>query len=83
MQMRRWCRFSKRTARLPSPSLTCGFTVPGMDGLPPIVLYDYQPGRSGEYPKKFLEGFYGYLHTDGYAGYNQVPGHSQILCKVQ
>ena len=24
MQMRRWCRFSKRTARLPSPSLTCG-----------------------------------------------------------
>ena len=33
----------------------------GMDGLPPIVLYDYQPGRSGEHPKKFLEGFHGYL----------------------
>ena len=28
----------------------------GMDGLPPIVLYEYQPGRSGEYPKKFLRG---------------------------
>ena len=37
----------------------------GMDGLPPIVLYEYQPGRSGEYPKKFLEGFHGYLHTAG------------------
>lgn len=31
----------------------------GMDGLPSIVLYDYQPGRSSEYPKKFLEGFHG------------------------
>src|SRR5699024_4084158 len=52
----------------------------GMDGLPPIVLYDYQPGRSGEYPKKFLEGFYGYLHTDGYAGYNQVPDITRCGC---
>ena len=71
MQMRRWCRSSKRTARPPSLSLTCGFTVPAWMG-PSIVLYEYQPGRSGEYPKKFLEGFRGYLHTDGYAGYNQV-----------
>lgn len=41
----------------------------GMDDLPPVVLYDYQPGRNGEYPKKFLKGFHGSLHTDGYAGY--------------
>src|SRR5699024_1335228 len=53
---------------------------PGMDGLPPIVLYEYQPGRSGEYPKKFLEGFHGYLHTDGYAGYNQVPDITRCGC---
>src|SRR5699024_4008552 len=52
----------------------------GMDGLPPIVLYEYQPGRSGEYPKKFLEGFHGYLHTDGYAGYNQVPDITRCGC---
>ena len=45
----------------------------GADGLPPIILFEYQPGRSGEYSKKFLQGFHGYLHTDGYAGYNQVP----------
>ena len=51
-----------------------------MDGLPPIVLYEYQPGRSGEYPKKFLEGFHGYLHTDGYAGYNQMSDITRCGC---
>lgn len=35
----------------------------GKDGLPPVVLFEYQPGRSGEYPKKFLERFTRYLHT--------------------
>ena len=52
----------------------------GMDGLPPIVLYDYQPGRSGEYPRSFWRGSYGYLHTDGYAGYNQVPDITRCGC---
>lgn len=40
---------------------------------PPIVLFDYQPSREGENPKKFLEGFKGYLHVDGYAGYHNIP----------
>ena len=44
----------------------------GADGLP-IVLYDYQPGRAGEYPRAFLAGFRGYLHVDGYAGYEGMP----------
>ena len=35
----------------------------------PVVLYEYQPTRSSAHPKAFLEGFKGYLHTDGYAGY--------------
>ena len=44
----------------------------GTDGLPGIVLYEYQPGRKGIYPKQFLEGFHGKLQCDGYQGYNQV-----------
>ena len=52
----------------------------GRDGKPPIILYEYQPGRSGEYPKKFLKGFHGYLHTDGYAGYNQLEGITRCGC---
>jgi len=38
----------------------------------PVVLYDYDPGRGQEVPKRLLEGFKGYLQTDGYDGYNAV-----------
>lgn len=37
-----------------------------------IVLYDYEPSRSGQVPVRLLEGFRGYLMTDGYDGYNAV-----------
>jgi len=38
----------------------------------PVVLYDYDPGRGAEVPKRLLAGFAGYLQTDGYDGYNAV-----------
>jgi transposase len=38
----------------------------------PVVLYDYDPGRGAGVPKRLLEGFTGYLQTDGYDGYNAV-----------
>ena len=31
-----------------------------------ITLYEHAPGRAGKYPEAFLEGFEGYLLTDGY-----------------
>lgn len=39
----------------------------------PIVLYDYQPDRKGNRPREFLEGFSGWLQTDGYSGYKSMP----------
>lgn len=36
----------------------------------PVVLYDYQPSRSGTCASRFLDGFQGLLHTDGYDGYH-------------
>jgi len=39
----------------------------------PIVLYEYQPSRGAKHPKEFLAGYKGYLHTDGYAGYHNLP----------
>jgi len=36
------------------------------------VLFEYDPSRSEEIPLRLLEGFSGYLQTDGYAGYNAV-----------
>jgi transposase len=37
---------------------------------PPIVLFDYQTTRAGKHPINFLSGYKGYIHIDGYAGYN-------------
>jgi len=46
----------------------------------PIYLYEYQTTRASKHPKRFLEGFKGYLHTDGYAGYNDIPGVTLVGC---
>lgn len=45
-----------------------------------IVLFEYQQGRSGDYAKKFLEGYEGYFVTDGYAGYNKVNNGIRCGC---
>lgn len=52
----------------------------GTDGLDPIILYEYQPGRSGQYPKSFLEGFSGMIQCDGYQGYNKVDDVTLVCC---
>jgi transposase len=44
----------------------------GNTGVSPMVLFEYQPTRSGEHARRFLEGFHGYLQTDGYSGYDKV-----------
>ena len=49
----------------------------------PVVLYDYDPGRSAEVPKRLLGDFKGYLQADAYAGYNAVVaanGLTRIGC---
>lgn len=52
----------------------------------PIVLYDYQRGRSHKYPEKFLEGFQGYLATDALNQYymleKSIPGLVNANCWV-
>ena len=45
-----------------------------------IVLYEYRPGRGGQNPKRFLDGFCGYLQTDGYAGYHAVEDVTHVGC---
>lgn len=40
---------------------------------PPVVLFRYAPGRSGEHAEQFLKGFRGrFLQCDGYEGYNRL-----------
>ena len=52
----------------------------GEDGLPAIILYGYSSTRSGNHAKEFLEGFHGYLETDGYQGYNSLPDIRRCSC---
>ncbi len=51
----------------------------GGDTDKPIVLYEYQPGRGAKHPEAFLDGFKGYLHTDGYAGYHNLPREVTVV----
>ncbi|MBM7866646.1 transposase [Heliobacterium gestii] len=46
----------------------------------PVVLFEYQPSRSGEHARRFLDGFHGYLQTDGYGGYDKVPKVTRCGC---
>lgn len=48
----------------------------------PIVLYNYQRTRAAKHPRKFLEGFQGYLMVDGYPGYNGLPNVILVGCWV-
>jgi transposase len=41
-------------------------------GAPPIVLFEYDPSRSGEVAKRLFEDYRGYLQVDGYAGYDGI-----------
>src|SRR5690606_39053732 len=51
----------------------------GREG-PSIILYDYQQTRASKHPRKFLSGYKGYLHVDGYAGYHGLPDVTLVGC---
>ena len=52
----------------------------GNDGKAPIILYDYQPSRNGDHAATYLKDFQGYVHSDGYSGYNKLTGITRIGC---
>ena len=52
----------------------------GEDGLPPIILYRYTETRAKFNAEEFLKGFKGYLMTDGYQGYNNLPDIIREAC---
>lgn len=52
----------------------------GKTATKPVVLFEYQPTRSGEHARRFLEGYSGYLLTDGYSGYDKVPNVTRCGC---
>ena len=51
----------------------------GREG-PPIALFEYQTTRARKHPQKFLQGFKGYLCTDGYQSYEGLPDIINVAC---
>lgn len=47
---------------------------------PPNILFEYQRTRASKHPKKFLSDFNGYLHVDGYGGYDSIPNITLSGC---
>ncbi len=46
----------------------------------PAIIYDYNISRSADYLRSYLEGFSGFLQTDGYVGYDSVvKGRKDII----
>ena len=52
----------------------------GSDSKEPIVLFDYQPSRNGDHAVTYLKDFKGYVHSDGYSGYNKLNGIIRVGC---
>ncbi len=45
----------------------------------PVILFDYDVGRSQSVPLRLLDGFTGTIQTDGYAGYNAVVNQNDLV----
>jgi len=55
----------------------------GGDPQKPVLIYQYQPTRSGRVPMNFLKGYQGYVQSDAYSGYNVLgrqPGIELVGC---
>ena len=50
------------------------------DSEQPVVLFDYQPGRAGQYPQAFLAGYKGMLMTDGYSAWRMCEDVTHFGC---
>jgi transposase len=55
----------------------------GGDPQKPVLIFQYQPTRSGQVPLKFLDGYQGYVQSDAYSGYDSLgrqPGVQLVGC---
>jgi transposase len=68
--------------RLLNPLRTAYAWVYVGDPLNPYTVFDLSPGRQQAFPERFLASYRGFVHADGYAGYNPIyaAGATHIGC---
>ena len=76
--MKHRCKCSKNLAKRRRQNPICGYRKGGRQ-IDPILLYEYHPSRSQQVPLRLLEGFNGYLQTDGYEGYAAVAAQALVI----
>lgn len=54
------------------------YMIDGNSDGPRMVLFEYERTRGGYHPKEFLDGYSGYLTTDGYQSYHNLPESIQV-----
>lgn len=54
------------------------YMIDGNSDGPRMVLFQYERTRGGYHPKEFLDGYSGYLTTDGYQSYHNLPESIQV-----
>ena len=74
------CQVLREEGRSASSKSYLWIYLSGTDGKPPVVLYDYQPGRAGDYPIRFLAGFHGMIHCDGFSAYGRIEDVVLVCC---
>ena len=63
----------------PRVTATCGCTEPAEIRTSPLFCTNTSQGGGAKHPKEFLDGFHGYLHADGYAGYHSLPEEITVV----
>ena len=56
---------------------------PWLGQAPPAAWYQFTVDRKGEHPASHLSGYHGWMHADGYAGFNELyrsGGISEVAC---
>ena len=56
---------------------------PWLGQAPPAAWYQFTVDRKGEHPASHLAGYQGWIHADGYAGFNELyrsGGISEVAC---
>lgn len=79
MRMKPPCRYFTGKGKSPQSKSSMWLYRTSGNAESQIVLYDDQPDRGKEHLTQFLDGFQGYLHTDGYTAYHSLPDEIMII----
>lgn len=52
--------------------------TPWNGGAPPAAWYKFTPDRRGKWPAEHLEDFKGWMHADGYTGFNEIYSRGNV-----